>query len=158
MNDIYGTYGGVHRYKLGRHGQPHQENINAGIKTKSISSNAPESQGENGFVPGTSMQYSFLKARPFSGTNLKNPATRPIAQAVDRDTKERLQALTRNVADTRQQIRTNASTNSGTSRPKVSSFNETSDYSRLVEPMSTTTTLKWMLIIGALYLVFFRLT
>jgi hypothetical protein len=146
------------RYKLGRHGQPHPETINAGVQSKSGSSNTKESTGVSGYVPNVLMQYNFLKNRPFSGSNLQNPATRPIVQAVDRQTQERFQALTRNVADTRKQIRTNASTNSGTSRPKVSSFNYTSDYHRLVEPMSTSTTLKWILVLGALYIVFVRLT
>lgn len=149
------------KYKLGKNGQrsPSLMNTKGGAITETQGLAGPDarSQGESGFVPQVLKQYSFLKSSPWSQTNMKNPATRPMINAVNRQTKLRLDQLSNNIAATRKQLRTNEQTMSGTSIPKVTNFTWTTDYHRLIAPLETSNILQWVFGLIFVYLILTKL-
>lgn len=142
---------GVLKYRLGKSGRKKPEQLNQSLETRGMVGYS--NQGPTGNAPAVLQQYAFLKSSPFSHSNMKNPSTRAILNTIDRKTRDRLRGVMGTIADTHKQIRINAKTFSGTSRPKVSDFNRTTDFARLTQSVETRDLMKWLLGLLILYII-----
>lgn len=128
----------VLRFKLGKNAKTHAGSYRTapgGIP--STNNDVTMSRGPTGYVPSSTIQYSFLKGNSKVGDNTRNPSSRPVARALDKQMKDRLNSAADRIGLTRKQIRVNEKTNSGTSIPTTTQFDFTSDYHRLrAEPVA----------------------
>lgn len=126
---------GIERWKLS-----HTPNFGQLSTYGTVPSTMPAfdvNRGIAGSIPSVGMQYHFLKGTRPRGQDISSPANRPIAYALDRDMKERMNRSVNEIGLTQQQIRVNQFTNSGTSIPKTTQFDPTSDYHRLRKPITS---------------------
>jgi hypothetical protein len=92
--------------------------------------------GVAGSVSNKDMQYSFMNTLSSRNDDYYGPTGRAIASAVTSDLKDRFDAASERLVQTKKQLRFNEKSNSGTSRV-VQPPEFTSDYFQLPKPIAS---------------------
>lgn len=89
-----------------------------------------------GAVSNTDLRYTFLNNLSYKNDDYYGPTARSIANAVTEDVKDRFDAASARLVQTKKQLRMNEKSGSGTSRA-VQPENFTSDYFQLPKPIAS---------------------
>lgn len=111
-----------------------------------------------GHVGAVHQQYSFLNETPGTGSDLQNPAHRPMFQALNKDLHNKFNEVSEKLVKTKKQIRYNSISGTGTAFPVQSTGSDFTPHYHKISAMYHNSNKIWIAvgIIGLIFIITMR--